>query len=245
MIKILAIGNSFSQDATRYLYQIARADKVDMKVVNLYIGGCPLSYHYSNTLSEEKKYDFELNGRSTGIHVSIKDGLLNESWLGWDFVTMQQVSHQSVNYESFQPYLNELSSYIKKYSPKAKQFIHQTWAYEEGSKRLTEELGYNHQLDMFNDVKSAYGKAAKDIDVGVIPCGETLQNIIKEGLPVHRDTFHASLGLGRYALALTWYEMLTGNSTENNSFRDFDVPVTEEEVKIAKKAAHEAVLKYR
>ena len=48
MIKVLAIGNSFSSDATRYLYQIARADKVDMKVVNLFIGGCPLSYHYSN-----------------------------------------------------------------------------------------------------------------------------------------------------------------------------------------------------
>ena len=72
-----------------------------------------------------------------------------------------------------------------------------------------------------------------------------MQNIIKEGLTVHRDTFHASLGLGRYAIALAWYEMLTGNSTENNSFRDFDVPVSEEEVKIAKKAAHEAVLKYK
>lgn len=245
MIKVLAIGNSFSQDATRYLYQIARADKVDMKVVNLYIGGCPLSYHYSNTLSEEKRYDFELNGVSTGLKVSIKDGLLNESWEGWDFVAMQQVSHKSNNYEAFQPYLNKLSEYIKIYSPKAKQLIHQTWAYEEGSKRLTEELGYNNQKDMFRDVESAYNKAAKDINAGIIPCGETLQNLIKCGLPVHRDTFHASLGLGRYALALTWYEMLTGNSTENNTFRDFDVPVTEEEVKLAKKAAHEAVLKYK
>ena len=246
MIKVLAIGNSFSQDATRYLYQIARADKVDMKVVNLYIGGCPLSYHYSNILSEEKRYDFELNGVNSGLKVSIKDGLLNESWMGWDFVTFQQVSNHSVNYDTFQPYLNELAKYVKEYSPKAKQFIHQTWAYEEGSKRLCEEMGYKKQLDMFNDVKLSYDKAAKDINAcGIIPSGEVLQNLIKEGVTVHRDTFHASLGLGRYAIALAWYEMLTGNLIENNSFRDFDVPVSEEEVKLAKKAAHEAVLKYK
>ena len=246
MIKVLAIGNSFSSDATRYLYQIARADKVDMKVVNLFIGGCPLAYHYSNIFSEEKRYDFEFNGVSTGMKVSIKDGLLNESWGGWDFVTMQQVSNMSIDFETFNPYIEELSEYVKKYSPKAKQFIHQTWAYEEGSKRLSEELGYKNQLDMFCDIKSSYEKAAEKINAsGIIPSGETLQNLIKEGLPVHRDSFHASLGLGRYAIALTWYEMLTGNSTENNTFRDFDVPVSEEEVKLAKKAAHEAVLKYR
>ena len=41
-MKVLAIGNSFSQDATRYLHQIAKANQFDLKVVNLYIGGCSL-----------------------------------------------------------------------------------------------------------------------------------------------------------------------------------------------------------
>ena len=95
MIKILAIGNSFSQDATRYLYQIARADGVEMKVVNLYIGGCPLSYHYRNMLSDAKKYGFQFNGGLTGLEVSIKEGILSEASSGWDYVTFQQVSHKS------------------------------------------------------------------------------------------------------------------------------------------------------
>ena len=34
-MNILAIGNSFSQDATRYLNAIAKADNVDLTVVNL------------------------------------------------------------------------------------------------------------------------------------------------------------------------------------------------------------------
>ena len=39
-MKVLAIGNSFSNDAMRYLHGIAKADGVDMKTVNLFIGGC-------------------------------------------------------------------------------------------------------------------------------------------------------------------------------------------------------------
>ena len=38
-MNILAIGNSFSQYATRYINAIAKADNVDLTVVNLYIGG--------------------------------------------------------------------------------------------------------------------------------------------------------------------------------------------------------------
>ena len=50
---------------------------------------------------------------------------------------------------------------------------------------------------------------------------------------VHRDTFHASFGVGRYALALLWMRMLCGVNVTGNSFSDFDVPVTDEENKIA------------
>ncbi|MBQ7726439.1 MAG: DUF4886 domain-containing protein, partial [Clostridia bacterium] len=41
-MKVLSIGNSFSQDAQRYLHGIARADHTEMRAVNLYIGGCSL-----------------------------------------------------------------------------------------------------------------------------------------------------------------------------------------------------------
>ena len=51
---ILAIGNSFSTDATRYLYGIARAAGDNLQVTNLYIGGCSLEQHYRNMLSNER-----------------------------------------------------------------------------------------------------------------------------------------------------------------------------------------------
>ena len=37
MVKILAIGNSFSSDCTEYLYSICKTGNVDVKIGNLYI----------------------------------------------------------------------------------------------------------------------------------------------------------------------------------------------------------------
>ena len=70
-MQILAIGNSFSQDATANLKRIADATKEDITVVNLVIGGCSLSRHYRNMLSEESVYSMEFNGVATGFFVSL------------------------------------------------------------------------------------------------------------------------------------------------------------------------------
>lgn len=52
MIKILAIGNSFSQDATALLELF----DLDLYVRNLYIPGCPLSYHSELIKTKEPAY---------------------------------------------------------------------------------------------------------------------------------------------------------------------------------------------
>ncbi len=233
-MNVLAIGNSFSQDAMRYLHKIAAADGVDITTVNLMIGGCSLFTHYKNMLTDEKKYRLEHNGEDTGFYVSLKEALLNREW---DVVTMQQVSTKSTNCETFQPYLDELSEYVKKMAPKAKQILHQTWAYEQDSDRLCKNLGYEKQEDMFNDIKASYEKAIKNKNfVDIIPSGELFQGLIAEGInKIHRDTFHASLGLGRYALGLLWYKKLMGNDITDNSFCEFDEPVSCDDIAIVKK----------
>ena len=47
---------------------------------------------------------------------------------------------------------------------------------------------------------------------------------------LYRDGFHASLGLGRYALGLLWYRTLTGKTVCGNGFRDLDEPAAEEAI---------------
>ena len=62
VIKILTIGNSFSEDATRYIHQIAESAGEECLVVNLYIGGCPLWYHADNIVTNKQEYRYERNG---------------------------------------------------------------------------------------------------------------------------------------------------------------------------------------
>lgn len=233
-MNILSIGNSFSEDATRYLHQIASEDGCDITTVNLYIGGCSLSRHFRNMNSDEKEYELQYNGVKTGFSVSIKEALLNREW---DYVTFQQVSNLSVDYESYQPYLNELVAYVKKYAPNAKPLIHQTWSYEKDSYRLCDEMGYKKHQDMFADIEKAYENAAKDIGACfILTSGKLFEKLLSSGIEtIHRDTFHAKLGVGRYALGLLWYRMLTGADVTNNQFCKFDEDVSSEEINIVKK----------
>lgn len=229
-MNILCIGNSFSVDATRYLHQIARTDGEKINIVNFQIGGCPLDKHYRNMISGKPAYDFYFNGYETGFFMPLEEALLSRKW---DVITIQQLSSLAPYYESYQPYLEELVAYIRECAPKTKLLLQQTWAYEEGSQRLTEELGYKKQEDMFKDIEKAYEQAKNDCSIdGIIPSGAAFQELYKAGIgPIHRDTFHASLGIGRYTLGLLWYRYLTGADITNNTFCDFDEEIDAETVK--------------
>lgn len=243
-MNVLSIGNSFSQDAQRYLHQIAKADGVDIYAVNLYIPGCSLYTHYQNVLSGESAYSLEINGVSTGRMIALEEALLS---CEWDVITLQQVSDQSPNYDTFQPYLNELAEYVRRLVPNAKIVIHQIWAYEEGCYRLGEELGYNAAFDMLSDIVSSYDKAAKDIGADyIIPSGEVMGALIEGGIKkVHRDTFHARLGIGRYALGLAWYTCLTDNGVLDNTFNSFDEEISSEDILTVKKCVSKIAKKYK
>ena len=226
-MKILSIGNSFSQDAQRYLHRLAKNEGVEIKTVNLYIGGCPFRKHYLNMLDDNVAYGFQFNGESTGIQVSLRQVLASDEW---DVITLQQASGLSLNYESYQPYLTELVKYVKKYCPKAKIYMHETWAYENGCERL-EKLGYHNSREMYEDINKSYAKAVEEIQAdGLLPSGRAMLRASETGIEkVHRDTFHASLGAGRYLLALTWYKTLTGKDISQNAFNELDEEVTKEQ----------------
>lgn len=219
---ILAIGNSFSEDAVTYLHDIAENGGFDCNVVNLYIGGCSLETHWNNAEQNLRNYDYQKNGIETGRKVSILETLLEESW---DYITLQQASHDSGQIETYYPYISHLSSYIKKYVPNAVQMIHQTWAYEIDSIHEAFARYQKNQKIMYQALSSAYEKVASDLNLELIPCGKVIQTLRSlpgflypnNGISLCRDGFHMNLVYGRYAVAATWYECLFhGNILENN-----------------------------
>ena len=231
-MNVLAIGNSFSVDAMRYLYQIARAGGTRLKTTCLYYPGCSLDRHYRYMLSDERAYELQYNGYLTGFSLSMKEALLSREW---DVITVQQASGRSFDADSYFPYITALCDYVRQCAPKAKLVIHQTWAYEQDSAKLT-NVGYTDHKAMFADLQRAYQLACDKVGaVGIIPSGAMFQHLLANGFEkIHRDTYHATLGPGRYALGLLWYRMLTGNQVADNPFCDFDAPVTDEEMRIIK-----------
>lgn len=232
-MNVLAISNSFGDDANRYLHQIARAAGVDIQVCTLYIGGCTLDTHYRNMLGDKKLYDLRYNGHVTGFKTSISEALLSRQW---DVVTLQQGSRKSYNPDSYEPYASELADFVRECQPEAKLLIHQTWAYKEGSELMHNVTPYTTFDAMFADIEKAYKKCVKTVDAdGLIPGGKLMQELLHKGVAcIHRDNLHVTKGLGRYALGLLWFRMLTGKSVADNTFCDFDEPVTAEEVALAK-----------
>lgn len=236
-MKVLCIGNSFSQDAASCLSGAAENQGADIYVENLYIGGCSLERHYNNMISGEKAYELEINGVSTHTDISLGEALEREKW---DVVTVQQASHFSAFYDTYQPFISELVGFVRIKQPSAKVYIHQTWAYEDNSQRLIDN-GFAIRKEMFEKIKENYRRAAEECEAdGLIPSGQVFENMAAEGIKCHRDTFHASLGAGRYALALTWIKALTGADINGNTFKNTAEPVSADEADIIKKAVDEA-----
>ena len=235
-MKILSIGNSFSQDAQRYLHEIAELHGESIKTVNLYIGGCSLARHYQNLTDNSKSYQYEENGRTDGSLISISEALKSDDW---DYVTLQQVSTASGKIETYSPYIEALADYVRKTCPRAKILLHQTWAYANGSE-IIQESGCLNADDMYSSVIAAYEKAQKLINAdGIIPSGPAMRAAEKLGVRVHHDDArHASRGSGRYLLALCWLKKLVGCDISSDKFSAFDIPVSEGERELIIKAVN-------
>ena len=235
-MNVLAIGNSYSQDGTRYVHQLAESSGENINITNICIGGCTLERHFRNMHSEKSVYKHEFNGIGTGLDISLKDALLIG---GWDVITIQQQSFNSTKYETWQPYLNELIDYIRKLAPHAKIALQETWGYRDGETAKLRQ--YENGSDMFADVKPNYERAAKEIGADMlIKSGEVLEGLKANGIyDYFRDAIHASMGLGRYALGLMWLKTLTGKSPYETGDIRLDEEVSKEYLEIAKKVVEE------
>jgi len=230
-IKILTIGNSFSEDATRWICEIAESAGVKVIIGNLYFSGCSLENHWTNALNNNAIYTY-YKLTSTSItetsNQTLKEGILDEDW---DFVTFQQFSGFSGLYSTFQPYLNNLIDYVKVYATNSdvKLALNMTWAYANDSTHDS-YVYYNHnQASMYNAITSAHQQAIAETGINIIiPCGTAIQNgrtnkfLNSVGDELTRDGHHLDLGIGRYIAGLTFFETLivnTGN-VKKDLFKD-------------------------
>ena len=226
-MRILAIGNSFSRDATAFLHQTALAAGLDVTVANLYIGGCSLERHWQNIEKDERAYELQLNGVRSERHVSIRDML---ELCPWDYIVTQQASHDSGWAVSYEPFLGLMADYLRQHQPGATLCLQQTWAYESDSKHQHFMRYHRSQQDMYEALTACYRDAARRHDMLLIPCGAVIQQLRQQppfryeegGMSLCRDGFHMHWLYGRYLLSLVWARALLGVCAEENTFVPHD-----------------------
>ena len=103
-MNVLSIGNSFSEDAHRWLHSLAKLHGVDIQTANLYIGGCSLETHWKNFCENNAFYDYQINGNEAKEKISINDALLREKW---DIVTLQLKRCRSLVVRPPRPFLEK------------------------------------------------------------------------------------------------------------------------------------------
>lgn len=242
-IKILAVGNSFSDDGVEYLDELARAAGIKLIIGNLYIGGCSLERHWNNVRNELPSYDYRKNveGHQTNTpKTTLQQALQDEEW---DYITVQQVSQNSGLYDTYYPYIDSLLTYLKAHArnPEVEFAIHQVWSYAWNSTHSGFANYDNNQLKMYRDIVETVDKVARKEKIRIIiPSGTAIQtgrNLM--GDRMNRDGFHLGWGLGRYLAACTWFETFLG-PVNGNSYRPEGV--TPQEATIAQHIAHIAVL---
>lgn len=247
VIKILAIGNSFSVDAIeQHFYDLAKAEGIDVIIGNMYIGGCKLQRHLNNANEDKPAYSYRKIGVD-GERVVTKDVTLSYALADeeWDYVSFQQQSGNSGLYETWVESLPQLIEYVKPRLPKdVVMMIHQTWAYDSSSTHKDFKNYNNDQMVMYNSIMSAVKKISRKTGIKmIIPSGTAVQNaratILNDTMT--RDGFHLHKIYGRYVAACTWFETIFKKSVVGNTYKPDEM--SQEQCMAAQKSAHMAVQK--
>jgi len=172
-IRLLAIGNSFSGNASKYLKDIVKdSGNCELVFAHASIGGCPMEKHWNLAQKYEANPDdpegkpYTFNGKKASLKEILQGGK-------WQYVSIQQFSMFSYKIDTYRPYAKNLYDYIKKYAPDAEVIIHQTWAYRADDKQLFKD-GFT-SVKMYQQLTDAYTTIAKELGCRIIPVGAAFQ----------------------------------------------------------------------
>ena len=269
-LKVLDIGNSYTQDAQTYLPQIIAASGIDTDF-SLYRAFRPSASFktwvdcWNDSDNEYYSIDFCAGTSLGGISGSgsASDGTLFRKALQsvkWDIILIHQVSTYSNDYSLWEGdgaggFLPELIRIIRVTNPQATigylmthSYRGSYWANSEGSSYLR----WRNIADATRQLKQEY-----DIDF-IIPYGTAVQNLrassLNDTYEFSEDGTHMGAGLGDYVAGCCYFESLLapryGVSIWGNTFRLTDLDeskggrrnITDQTAIVAQKAAILATL---
>lgn len=282
LIRILCIGNSFSWDAVEQeLVPLCDAKGIEVEVHNLYYGGCSLQQHadfllkdtaaYSHRVCTNRTMDSIVNqslNRQSSIRqfrlvkdtISLRQALRDGKY---DFVSLQQASHDSGIQSSYEPWLSLLIDTVLAYQPQTQLCWMQTWAYSRDATHPAYPRYHSSQTEMWDSIQSCthYVQQTANEKISkcenekklssfqgggggrllLIPCGAAIQlaRQTKLGDSLCRDGYHLNYVYGRYTASCVWYEIITGKDVRRNAYKN--PQMTAQQRRLTQKSAHKAV----
>lgn len=238
-LRILDIGNSYTEDATALLNGIAKAAGMDMSHVCYYRlvrGGASFftwTQCYNGNDNTEYTFSRVLGDLSTTVaegkytNGSVFARILSEPW---DVIVIHQVSQYATDYSQWKKNkengcLPELLNIIRENNPDvlmASMLVHSYASNYKGNREHSSYLRWQHIVEaqeaMLNDYKAVRV---------VIPEGTAIENLRSAEYNTDGDLTidgtHLGRGLARYTAACTVYQTLfaprTQVSVEGNSYR--------------------------
>jgi hypothetical protein len=175
-VRLMTIGNSFSQNATTYLDDLAASDGNTLVLKTANVGGSSMQLHWEKAQLHEKdpqsKSGLYSSGR--GLKEILADG-------PHDFVTIQMASIKSHDLANYRPYAAQLQQYVKQHAPEAELIVHETWAYRVDDPRFgpfdpkkgePKQGEPKTEREMYEMLAQAYRTIAAELKVRLIPVGD-------------------------------------------------------------------------
>ena len=263
-LKVLDIGNSFTNDATDLLPLIVEASGSNVSNICLYKAvrsSASFKSWYDVYCDKDTAYTYKIEKVFGGLSANVstgrgakRDGSLFRKLLTdeqWDIIIIQPY-YGLGNGTSREGYLNKFISVIKEHQPSAVigfYIVHSLWDHHTRNK---EGSSYERWKLICSSTKSLQEENGVDF---IIPYGTAIENLRSSSLnneyDLTRDGLHLAYGLGRYTAACCYYESLIaprsgisvlGNSARYDASRSASskypsISVTDDNALIAQKAA--------
>lgn len=181
-VRLLTIGNSFTQNTITYLPDMAKAGNNRLILLNCVVGGYTLEQHAQALVAAQKNpaspaaniYTTAESQSLTTPPASPFNLITALKAEPWDFVTLQQQSFLSSRPESYEPFAGEIIQAIRENCPKAEILVFETWAFRADDPLFSK--GNFSAEEMHARIKSAYEKIAATYHLRVIPVGDAFHS---------------------------------------------------------------------
>lgn len=211
-VKILCIGNSFTNNATAYMpWLIERLNADSICIATLTRSGCSLSMHWKNHMENTEDYNLHYSDKGEWKLSDVKTIDRALTFFDWDVITIQQVSGWAGVYTTYQPYLANLLMLFKATNPDASLAWHYTWAYTPTTTHTDFKI-YDHNSEkMYQAIMETCDRASEEFDIR-IPSA-TLIKRMREVFPevengFSEDGYHISDSFALFALSALWYDVI-------------------------------------